>query len=73
MNYDVCVVGGLGHVGLPLGLAFADHGPKVALYDINPSARDKVQSGNMPFLEIGGEEVLNRVLNKNLLYSQKLM
>ena len=32
---DVVVVGGCGHVGLPLGLAFADRGLKVALFDLN--------------------------------------
>ena len=34
-NYDVCIVGGLGHVGLPLGILFASKGLKVSLYDIN--------------------------------------
>ena len=55
---DVVVVGGCGHVGLPLGLAFADRGLKVALFDLNGAAVDQVQSGVMPFSEAGADEVL---------------
>ena len=32
-EHDVVVVGGCGHVGLPLGLAFAARGLDVVLYD----------------------------------------
>ena len=32
-EYDVCVVGGCGHVGLPLALTFADSGLNVSIYD----------------------------------------
>ena len=32
---DVCVVGGCGHVGLPLSLAFAERGMRVGIYDID--------------------------------------
>jgi len=63
----VAVVGGCGHVGLPLGLAFADSGLSVLLYDIDASAVDAVRSGKMPFFETGADEVLARVLaNGNL-------
>ena len=34
-KYDVVIIGGLGHVGFPLGLAFAHKGLKVCLQDIN--------------------------------------
>jgi UDP-N-acetyl-D-mannosaminuronic acid dehydrogenase len=67
---DVTVLGGCGHVGLPLGLAFADAGLRVALYDINLSAVDRVRSGKMPHLEPGAPEVLTRTLdNGNLAAS----
>ena len=40
-KFDICVVGGLGHVGLPLGIVFASKGFKVCLQDINKdSARN---------------------------------
>ena len=68
-KYDVCIVGGLGHVGLPLGLSLADAGQDVVLFDINHSAAAAVAAGKMPFLESGGEEVLGRVLNKTLFLS----
>ena len=35
---DVVVVGGAGRVGLPLGLAFADRGLDVVLFDLNADA-----------------------------------
>ena len=31
-RYDVCVVGGCGHVGLPLALAFAKAGLRVSVF-----------------------------------------
>src|SRR5208337_3950278 len=67
--YDVCIVGGLGHVGLPLGISFADAGKKVVLYDINQKSIDTVTSGKMPFLESGAEEVLRKVLESSLFIS----
>ncbi len=67
--YDICIVGGLGHVGLPLGISFADSGKKVVLYDINQNAINTVSQGKMPFMEIGAEEVLKNVFGKNLFIS----
>lgn len=69
MNYDICIVGGLGHIGLPLGLAFAEAGKNVVAYDINRATIDMVSAGKMPFMEKGAEEVLSKVLNKNLFIS----
>ena len=59
---SVAIVGGCGHVGLPLGLALADAGLDVVLYDINEAAIDRVRAGKMPFFERGADEVLDRVL-----------
>lgn len=67
-HFDICIVGGCGHVGLPLGMAFADKGQSVALYDINEPVIAKVNGGIVPFKENGAEPVLKRVLkNKKLL------
>ena len=63
---DVVIVGGCGHVGLPLGLAFADRGLSVALFDLNNDTVDQVQSGVMPFAEAGAGEVLGRVVGTRL-------
>jgi UDP-N-acetyl-D-mannosaminuronic acid dehydrogenase len=65
--HDIVVVGGCGHVGLPLGLALADSGLDVKLYDTNADAVDMVNGGTMPFMEAGAPEVLSRVLASGLL------
>ncbi len=64
---DVVVVGGCGHVGLPLGLAFADRGLEVGLFDLNEEAVAGVTSGHMPFQEAGSQDVLNRVIGSRLI------
>ena len=62
VDRDVVVIGGCGHVGLPLALAFADRGANVAIYDVSEAAVAAVNSGQMPFAEPGADEVLQRVL-----------
>jgi len=59
---DVVVLGGGGHVGLPLALSFADTGWRVGIYDINPSTLDRIGRGEMPFLEHGADDLLRKVL-----------
>src|ERR1035438_5046816 len=63
---DVAIVGGCGHVGLPLGLAFADAGLTVLLYDIKRAVVDQVTNGTMPFGEPGAGELLARVVGHGL-------
>src|SRR5262245_29516930 len=57
---DVAIIGGCGHVGLPLGIAFAQAGLTVTLYDLNEASVDKVRAAKMPFWEEGAEEPLER-------------
>jgi UDP-N-acetyl-D-mannosaminuronic acid dehydrogenase len=64
---DICIVGGCGHVGLPLGMAFADRQQKVVLYDINKPVIEKVNKGIVPFKEDDAAEVLSRVLKAHKL------
>lgn len=59
---DVCVIGGGGHVGLPLAITFATTGLRTVIYDINRDAVKQICAGKMPFMEDGGEESLRRVL-----------
>ncbi len=59
---DVVILGGCGHVGLPLGLALADAGLRVTLFDTNAAAVQTVCSGRMPHREAGAQEVLERTL-----------
>jgi len=67
MNADVAIVGGCGHVGLPLGIAFADRGLHVVLIDIDAAAVDTVNDGRLPFSEPGALEPLRRVLDAGQL------
>jgi len=59
---DVTIVGGCGHVGLPLGIAFADRGLTVRLYDLNADACDTVNRAELPFAEPGAAEILSEVI-----------
>ena len=59
---DVVVLGGGGHVGLPLSLALADSGLRVGIHDINQATLDGIRAGTMPFREEGADELLRRVL-----------
>ena len=59
---DFCVVGGCGHVGLPLAMAFARKGIQTASFDINPAAVALVNSGQMPFDEPQAPEILSEIL-----------
>lgn len=68
-KYDVCIVGGLGHVGLPLGISLADAGKKVVLYDIDTRAVETVSRGVMPFVESGAEPLLKKNLGSTLFIS----
>lgn len=66
-SHDIAVIGGCGRAGLPLALAFADRGLDVAIYDIDAGAVDRVNGGEMPFKEEGGQEALDRVLQAGTL------
>jgi UDP-N-acetyl-D-mannosaminuronic acid dehydrogenase len=57
---DVSVIG-LGRVGLPLALCFADAGLSVLGVDKDTDRLDAVRSGRMPFKEPGADELLGRV------------
>ena len=58
---DVVVVGGCGHVGLPLAIAFADRGRRVGIYDVDEAAVKLVDGGELPFAEDGAADALHRV------------
>lgn len=64
---DVVVVGGCGHVGLPLAIALADAGATVAVYDVSDVAVKLVNDGQLPFDEPGALAVLQRVVRDGRL------
>lgn len=64
---DVVVVGGGGHVGLPLAIAFASRGLRTAIYDISEKAVESVRDGIIPFIEPGAEAMLRDALGSGLI------
>ena len=67
MDHDVVVVGGCGHVGLPLAIAFASRGSRVGIFDINDAAVKQVMSGELPFREDGAAPLLREALDAGRL------
>ena len=61
-DLDAVVVGGCGHVGLPLAIALASRDTKVGSYDVSQTAVDTVNAGRLPFAEPGAAEPLRTAL-----------
>jgi UDP-N-acetyl-D-mannosaminuronic acid dehydrogenase len=59
---DVVVIGGCGHVGLPLAIAFASRGARVGIFDISEASVALVNSATMPFAEPGAAPELERAV-----------
>ena len=66
-EHDICIIGGAGHVGLPLALAFAKAGQRVLIYDLNKQVMEQVRGGAMPFIEYDAEPLLVDALANNRL------
>lgn len=60
MRYDVSVIG-LGRIGLPLALSFADHGLSVLGVDSDQERLGAIRERRMPFKEPGTDELIARV------------
>jgi UDP-N-acetyl-D-mannosaminuronic acid dehydrogenase len=63
MNPDrlrIAVVGGGGHVGLPLSLLLVDSGFEVAVVDTDAAKIEALKRAEFPFLEEGGPELLRK-------------
>jgi len=67
MSANISVIGGCGHIGLPLGVLLAKVGHVVNLVDLDQSRVNLVNSGTLPFLEQGGEILLREQLNAKSL------
>jgi UDP-N-acetyl-D-mannosaminuronic acid dehydrogenase len=68
-DLDVVIIGGCGRAGLPLGLAFADRGLRVGLYDVDERAVATVAGGRMPFREELADDLLPRVQAEGRLHA----
>jgi len=59
-HFDICIIGGLGHVGLPLGIYLSEKKLKVCCYDNNKLLLEKVEKGFMPYIEKNSENLLKK-------------
>ena len=55
-------------MGLPLALVLANSGLKTLIHDRNQAAMDSVKAGNVPYIEEGGQEALDRALASGRLF-----
>jgi len=58
-KFDVSIIGGVGHIGLPLGLLLKKQNLRVALIDIDEKNINLVNQKKMPFFEKGAQKLLN--------------
>jgi UDP-N-acetyl-D-mannosaminuronic acid dehydrogenase len=72
MSDSVAVVG-LGRVGLPLALSFADHGVEVIGVERQTAVLEQIAAGHMPFRETGTQELLERMLEEGRFERSKLV
>jgi UDP-N-acetyl-D-mannosaminuronic acid dehydrogenase len=69
-NADITVVGGAGHVGIPLVLALAEAGLRVNVNDLNTQSLETLKEGRLPFIEHGAQSVLTKALaSKRLVFT----
>ena len=67
--FDAVVVGGFGHVGLPLAVSLAGAGRQVCALDINADMQKRILAGEVPFKEDGCEEVLRSALARGTFHT----
>jgi len=66
MTKSICVVG-LGYIGLPTAVMFANHGVKVHGVDVNPAAVKSIQEKTLHIEENGLQERLNKAVDEGFL------
>jgi len=67
MKNKITVVGGVGHIGLPLSIVLANKGFDVLSYDINTKNIDLAKKGKFHFLEKNGNSELKKALKTKRL------
>lgn len=66
----ICIVG-LGYIGLPTALLFANKGHKVIGYDIKNTLIDKITTGTLPFSEPKLLQLYKKVIQSNTFHVSK--
>ena len=67
----IIIIGGVGHVGAPLGIALSNKGYEVTLLDINTKFIKMINNGQMPFIEEKCESLLKKSLKRKKILSNK--
>lgn len=65
---NISIIGGVGHVGLPLGIMFAKKNFRVFLIDKDKKNIQKVKKGIMPFFEENSQNLLKNLLAKKKIF-----
>ncbi len=65
----VVVIGGGGHIGLPLALVLAKIGHQVISLDSDHNTVDLINAGQMPFYEDGAQPILKEVLDSSTFHA----
>ena len=60
----ICIIGGAGHIGFPLGLYLASKKNKVYLYDKNKRSCEIINSSNSPHFELKTDYFIKKYPNK---------
>jgi UDP-N-acetyl-D-mannosaminuronic acid dehydrogenase len=68
-SLHISVIGGAGHVGLPLSLLFAKNGFPVTLVDSDAAKIEMLKRGEFPFMEEHGSALLKEVKDRNILFT----
>lgn len=63
----ISIIGGAGHIGLPLGILLANKGYLINLYDKDKKNIEKINNLKMPFMEEGAEVLLKK--NKKKIHA----
>lgn len=73
-NDKICIIGGGGHVGFPLGLFLASKNFKIYLYERNLEVCNKINKGIAPYYEFGAEKLIKKYKkNYTAGYSEKFI
>lgn len=60
---QIGIIGGCGHIGLPLAVAFCERGFRVIAIDKDKLAVEKVKKGKFPFFEADSDERLAKAID----------
>lgn len=68
---NISIIGGAGHVGLPLGIALAKKNYNIQLIDIDTKSIKLINKGIIPFIEDGAKLILKNLLKKKKIIATK--